>query len=142
MSFERILVTTDLSESGNKALRVAGELATTLNAHLTVLYVQESTHSYPDGVLPHKGHRGPVDMVPEITKKLREVASQVGCTPSECAVIHDASPVEGILDHAKSEGVDLIVMATQGRSGLQRLLIGSTTERVVRHAPCAVLTVR
>lgn len=142
MSFERIMVTTDFSETGNHALRVAGELAATLGAHLTLVFVQEDTISFADGVLPHKDHKGPIDMAPKLEKKLREAASAVGCEPDELAIVKDASPVEGILAHAKAKNIDLIVMATQGRSGLQRLLIGSTTERVVRHAECAVLTVR
>lgn len=142
MAFRRILVTTDLSERGNQALRVASELAGTLGAHLTLLYVQESTLSFVDGVLPHDDHRKPVDLAPKLEKKLRESAAAVGCEPDAFAVVHDASPVEGILAHAQAHDIDLIVIATQGRSGLQRLLIGSTTERVVRHAECAVLTVR
>jgi K+-sensing histidine kinase KdpD len=51
-------------------------------------------------------------------------------------------PAEAITRYATSEDVDLIVMGTQGRSGLSHLLAGSVAERVVRHAPCPVLTVR
>lgn len=142
MAFRRIMVTTDLSEAGNHALRVANELAMMSEAHLTLLVVQEDTLSFADGVLPHKDHRSQVDLAPQLEAKLRAAASAAGCSPDSVAVVKDASPVEGILAHAKAHDIDLIVMATQGRSGLQRLLIGSTTERVVRHAECAVLTVR
>ena len=81
-------------------------------------------------------------MVPKLRAKLEEAATKADCTPDEYAVVGDASPVEGILSHVQKHGIDLVVMATRGRSGLERLLIGSVTERVVRHAPCAVLTVR
>ena len=63
-------------------------------------------------------------------------------TPDEVAVIDDSSPTEGILEYAQKQNVDLIVIATRGHSTLERLLIGSVTERVVRHAKCAVLTVK
>lgn len=142
MTFERIMVTTDLSDVGNHALKVASDLASKVGAHLTLVFVQEDTLSFADGVLPHKDHKAQVDLAPKIEKKLRETASAIGCAPDQLAVVKDASPVEGILAYAKDHEIDLIVMATQGRSGLQRLLIGSTTERVVRHAECAVLTVR
>src|SRR5690606_33884804 len=56
--------------------------------------------------------------------------------------LHHASPVSAICDHAETQGVDLIVAGTHGRRGLDRLLLGSVAERLIRHAPCAVLTVR
>jgi nucleotide-binding universal stress UspA family protein len=60
-------------------------------------------------------------------------------------VVHatrEGHPVVEILDYAKHEAMELIVMGTQGRSGVTHLLIGSVAEKVVRKAPCAVLTVR
>jgi nucleotide-binding universal stress UspA family protein len=61
--------------------------------------------------------------------------------------VHDSrsiagNPVHVITDTAKNDGYDLIVLGTHGRTGLSRALIGSVAERVVRHAPCPVLTVR
>jgi len=52
------------------------------------------------------------------------------------------APWQEIVRLAADEHADMIVMGTQGRSGLDRLLLGSVAERVVRHAPCPVLTVR
>jgi len=57
-------------------------------------------------------------------------------------VTYGLEPMEAILDHARSVGADLIAMGTHGRSGLNRLVFGSTAERVVASAPCPVLTVR
>ena len=125
MTFQRIMVTTDLSEAGNRALQVASDLAANVGAKLTLVYVQEDTLSYADGVLPHKDHHEQVDLTPKLTQQLRDAAAAIGCEPDELAVVKDASPVEGILAHAKAKDIDLIVMATQGRSGLRRLLIGS-----------------
>ncbi len=142
MSFERILVTTDFSDAANAALEVARDLAQRYDAHLTLLYVQEGQRSRADGVLPRASHRGPVDLRPELKKRLAELAKTQGVVPDDIVVLVDASPVEGILDRVQQSNIDLIVIATQGRSSLQRLLIGSVTERIVRHAPCAVLTVK
>jgi len=52
------------------------------------------------------------------------------------------NPAEAIVDYARREGIDLIITATHGRSGLEHALIGSVTEQVMRTAPCPVLTVR
>jgi nucleotide-binding universal stress UspA family protein len=52
------------------------------------------------------------------------------------------APASGIVEYARAADVDLIVMGTHGRSGFGRMLLGSVAERVVRHAPCAVVTVR
>lgn len=58
------------------------------------------------------------------------------------AFVTSGIPKEAIVDHVEDHGVDLVVMATHGRTGVSRVLIGSTTESVVRHSPVPVLTVR
>ena len=52
------------------------------------------------------------------------------------------SPVEAIVDYADEQQIDLIVIATHGRTGLSHVLLGSVAERIVREAPCPVLTIR
>lgn len=52
------------------------------------------------------------------------------------------NPDENIVEEAKKEAVDLIVISTHGRTGLSHMLMGSVTEKVVRHAPCPVLSIR
>jgi nucleotide-binding universal stress UspA family protein len=56
--------------------------------------------------------------------------------------IISGNPAEAIVERARSEGYDLLVMGTHGRTGVQHLLVGSVAEKVVRLAPCPVLTVR
>jgi nucleotide-binding universal stress UspA family protein len=51
-------------------------------------------------------------------------------------------PVEGVVSYATDTGIDLIVIATHGRTGLSHVLLGSVAERIVREAPCPVLTIR
>jgi nucleotide-binding universal stress UspA family protein len=52
------------------------------------------------------------------------------------------NPWRGVCDYAERQGIDLVVIATHGRTGLQHALIGSTAEKIVRHAPCPVLVVK
>lgn len=58
------------------------------------------------------------------------------------AEVARGQPADAIIQFAQERDVDLIVMGTHGRSGLQHVLLGSVAEKVVRHAPCPVLTVR
>jgi nucleotide-binding universal stress UspA family protein len=58
------------------------------------------------------------------------------------SIMRTGTPHQEIVDLATEEGADLVVMGTHGRSGLNRVLIGSVTERVIRFVPCPVLTVR
>ena len=51
-------------------------------------------------------------------------------------------PVQKLVDYAKEQGIDLIVMATHGRSGIEHALLGGTTEKMVRNAPCSVHVIR
>ncbi|MCZ7684405.1 MAG: universal stress protein [Sandaracinaceae bacterium] len=65
-----------------------------------------------------------------------------GVAKTKTALIVSTNAAEGICNYAAKENVDLIVLSTHGRTGLAHLLIGSVAEKVVRHAPCPVLTVR
>jgi nucleotide-binding universal stress UspA family protein len=75
-------------------------------------------------------------MIEESAAKLRKIGIRVD------TITYEGDPPAAILDHAESVGADLIAMGTEGLSGLNRLLLGSTAERVVASAPCPVLTVR
>lgn len=142
MEFRRILTTTDFSAPARAALVVAKDLADRYGAHLTVLHVEEHKSSFPESILPRKSQRPPAPASERSRSRLGDEAALAGVTPDDLAVIRDPSPAEAILAYAAAHDVDLIVIATRGHSALERLLIGSVTERVVRHARCAVLTVR
>jgi universal stress protein A len=62
--------------------------------------------------------------------------------PKTRYLVMDGNPFEKIIDAATDHRIDLIVLATHGRTGVKRLLIGNVAEKVVRHAPCPVLTVK
>lgn len=142
--FRRILVPHDLSESATYALRVAAEVAERHGARLTVLHVLTPFYTGPgyptqDEIAwtpPAEIARDREARLGEIVRKTLGVAAakKVACR----AVMGEAVPA--IL--AAAAAADLVVMSTLGRTGLAHLLIGSVAERVVRHAPVPVLTVR
>lgn len=73
---------------------------------------------------------------------LQKLRDELGLPESTALAVLHGAPFEEITQYAREHDIDLIVMATHGRTGLSHLLLGSTTERVVRHATCPVLTVR
>lgn len=145
MAYQRIVCTTDFSEASDRAVDEAASLAKALGASLTILHVSAPTPAPPTGLFPSEEQVEKVKSAihEKLEEKLERVRAEHGLGP-ETAVAqrHDPSPVEGILRFVEENDVDLVVIATAGRSGLQRWLIGSVTERVVRHAKCAVLTIK
>jgi universal stress protein A len=146
ITLKRILVPTDFGEAAGAALNYGRELARTFGANLDVLYVCENilTRGFgPDGF---------IGADPAIQEDLEESARKhinALLTDDDRAVLH-ARPViitsnmtaNAIIDYAKDSEVDLIIMGTHGRGAVAHLLMGSVAERVVRTAPCPVLTVR
>jgi nucleotide-binding universal stress UspA family protein len=142
-SFRKILVPHDFSAGATHALKVAADLAERQSGRVTVPHVLTPFYSGPGYPTRQEiDWTPPAEMVRDRQTRLQKVveaalgrrAAKVTCR----AVIGEATPA--ILDAAK--GMDLIVMATLGRTGLVRLLIGSVAEKVVRHAAIPVLTVR
>ena len=76
----------------------------------------------------------------EAVRDLEVTGTQAGLTVT--TEISEGVPHEEILQYVTTHGIDLIVMGTKGRSGVDRVLMGSVAERVVRHSPVPVLTVR
>ena len=140
--FRRILVPHDFSTHATHALSVAADLAREHHGRLVVLHVVTPFHpvtGFPeDGaiVVPEldvlAGERDRLEAV--VRRTLRRVQ-----VPIECRVTI-GDPFHRIVDAARR--ADAIVMATAGRTGLSRLVIGSVAEKVVRHARVPVLTVR
>jgi universal stress protein A len=144
MEIRQILAPTDFSESSKQAVAYAYELAQTFGAKLLLLHVvelpvypvevflpsAEGTTLFDD--LERQAHLDLAQLLPEAEDGTVEVRCQaVAGTPSY-----------KIIEIAEAEKVDLIVIATHGRSGLSHLFMGSVAERVVRTAPCPVMTIR
>jgi universal stress protein A len=139
----QILAPTDFSESSKQAVAYAYELAQTFGAKLVLLHVVEELPSYigfipPGGAamllkdLERQAHLDLAEVLPEAEAAGVEVTRQVVL----------GSPSHEIVKVAAAEKVDLIVIATHGRTGFSHLVMGSVAERVVRTAPCPVMTIR
>ena len=146
MQIRSILLPTDFSECGNFALSYAASLARTFGASILCLHVIEP-------MVPTVGYSGMTEPLPlaDISDQLedsaeRELPKIAEC--EECAgldveelIVHGEAASE-IVRVAKDRKVDLIVVSSHGRTGLGRILFGSTAEAVVRHASCPVLVVK
>lgn len=137
----KILVTTDFSEASRAGTRHAAALARSLGASLQYLHVVEPPPRLAgvDAVLvarPEANWEGQARVQLEDLARL-EAPETVPFTTS----VRTGKAVHEILTAAHEGDVDLVVLATHGRSGLEHALLGSTAERVVRHAPCPVMTV-
>ena len=139
--YETILVPTDGSREVEQALEYAFDLATTHNATIRALYVINAA-SY--GGLPiDSALEGVADVVDgsgtAAVGRVEELAP--ADVPVETA-IRRGEPSQVIVAEADATACDLVVMGTHGRGGIDRLLLGSVTERVVRRSPVPVLTVQ
>jgi universal stress protein A len=143
MDIRHILAPTDFSEHANQAVTAAFELARTFGAKLTLLHVVEPSPYLGEFTPPAAGADLVSDLERQASAELARVLPQV--ERAQIAVIRSVvigSPARKIVEAAAAERVDLIVMATHGRTSLSHLLIGSVAERVVRLSPCPVLTIR
>ena len=146
MQIRTILLPTDFSECGNSALVSATELARKFSASIICLHVIEP-------IVPTVGYSGMTEPLPiaDITEQLEDSAERELPKLAECEectgidveemIVHGDAAAE-IVRVAKERDVDLIVIASHGRTGLGRILFGSTAEAVVRHATCPVLVVK
>ncbi|MEF8891152.1 MAG: universal stress protein [Haloferacaceae archaeon] len=137
--YDQILVPTDGSDGTRGAVTHAIDLATTYDAALHTIYVVNTTagvESSVSGVLNALETAGE-NAIDEVIQQ----AEAAGVDRIE-GVVAQGAPHQAILDYADQQDVDLVVMGTHGRTGLDRYLIGSVTERVVRLSDAPVLTVR
>lgn len=143
--FKRILVPTDGSEITAKAVDTAVALARLSGASLRTLCVKEpfpySAISEMQPVPPQEFYDAQERIAAERVKTVMAAATTAGLA-CEGATVEALHPWEAILEQAKNQGCDLIVMASHGRRGMAALLIGSETSRVLTHSPLPVLVVK
>ena len=143
--YQRILFPTDGSEITTKALTQALELARLCGASLHTLAVMEpfpySAISEMQPVPPQEFFDAQQRVAQARVKVVADAAAKAGvaCQAHTVEALH---PWEAILDHAKAQGCDLIVMASHGRRGVSALLLGSETQKVLTHSQLPVLVVR
>lgn len=147
--WQRIAVTTDLSPFAQKGVLRGAQLARAHGAKVLLVLVVEKLWfpPLPLATSTPVSFRGEGDALGEAVafgeQKLKELAaSQFAGLAVETKVVLAASAAAGILDAIEGWKPDLVVLASHGRSGVAHLLLGSTAEKVVRHAPTEVLVVR
>ena len=140
-----ILVPIDFEQESLHALSYARELARQFNATVHVLHVVSDVFAMRGGT------EGSLAAFPRLQATVEESARQElekltsvddGVGSATAVVVASPSPAQAIAAYARDGRVDLIVMGTHGRGGTAGVLMGSVAERVVRTAPCPVLTVR
>ena len=159
LGFQKILCPVDLSGFSLQALELAVKMAANEGATLYLLHVIDNP--YDELYMASITQADPALLELYKTEPYKR-AEVIEATKNHCAVLlkqfsHDlvtsvaqqvsylvetGNPFETIMDVAESYKVDLIVLATHGRTGIKRLVIGNVAEKVVRHAPCPVLTVK
>ena len=145
-SVRKILAPIDFSEPSMKAMASAWELAKEVDAaEMHLIHV----------VTPH--HLLGIESLPVGGREIAREASMIEQSDEELARIKKAelensnkvivatvvgAPAIKVGDYAREQGIDLIVMSTHGRTNADSMLVGGTTEKVIRHATCAVLVIR
>jgi nucleotide-binding universal stress UspA family protein len=140
----RIVVPIDFSEYSKKAFRYAIDFAQTFSAEMILVYVVEpiiypADFSFGQVALPSM-EREIQDRGLEQLQALIEKEVPAGINAR--STIRTGKPFVEIIQVAKEEKADLIVIATHGHSGIEHVLFGSTAEKVVRKSPCPVLSIR
>jgi nucleotide-binding universal stress UspA family protein len=133
---QKVLYATDFSSFSNQAYFHAVSLAEKHHARLTVLFV-----FHPERVLT-PGSKGDIDADRAYWKAQLEQIRPLNPGITVEHVMLEGDPADEIVRHARQMAADLIVMGTQGRTGLDRLLLGSVAEKVLRDAACSVLVVK
>ncbi len=144
MKVEKILFPTDFSEGSFHALPFAVDLSKHYNSKLYILHVIYDVAKATNSHIPHVSSD---ELYKEMSAWAQgEIESccieEIRGLPNVEKVVLKGIPYEEVIKFAEKQKIDMIVMGTYGRKGLERFLFGSTAERVVRRAPCPVMTVR
>lgn len=144
LNIKKIMVPIDFSDYSKSALKYAVNFAKVFNAEMYLIYVVEPMIYPPDFSM---GQIAVPSVNIELDERAREELNKLAQQeiPQEIKkhiIIKTGKPFVEIIESAREEDVDLIIIATHGRSGVEHILFGSTAEKVVRKAPCPVLTLR
>ncbi len=147
--YRNILIATDGSDLALKAVDHGAELAKKTGASAIILTVTESWSGFDMAEDFEKGVTNPIQVYEEAADKtaakvLAEAEKAAKSHGIECKTLHirDSHPAEGIIEAATENGCDLIVMASHGRRGLNRMVLGSQTAEVIAYSKIPVLVLR
>ena len=140
MAAKHILGCVDFSDHSTRALDEVGEYARANGSKVTLIHISD-TQAFipPQSILEQNSSTDEAACRAELAK-LRD--QHLADVEVELAVLSDHAPAKAICEYAEKHGVDLIVVGSHGRGGVERWLIGSVAERVVRHATTNVYVVR
>ncbi len=141
---KKVLVPIDFSDYSKSSLRYAVNFAKKFNAEIYLIYVVEPVIYPPDFSM---GQIAIPSVNAEWDERAREELKNLAKTEipegvKVKTILKNGKPFLEIIDTALEENIDLIIIATHGHSGVEHILFGSTAEKVVRKAPCPVLTLR
>jgi len=144
LNIKKILVPIDFSDYSKSSLKYAVNFARHFKAELSLVYVVEPVVYPPDFSMGQIAVPSiNIDLDQRAKEELENLASKQ--IPPELKVnvlVKTGKPFIEIIETAREENVDLIIIATHGHTGMEHILFGSTAEKVVRKAPCPVLTLR
>jgi nucleotide-binding universal stress UspA family protein len=141
--FKKILCPLDFSEFTDEIVDYAVSIAGKFGAELHFLHVIPNLNYYT----PYESFLTPENLIAlessietEVGKDFDKIMKKIDMPVKK--VIKNGAPFVEIIEYVKAESIDLVVMGTHGRSGIEHILIGSVAEKVVRKSPCPVLTIR
>ena len=142
--FYRVVVPTDFSDCSQEAWELAKRVAAAPDSELVLVHVLTEAPRYGDGILGIESAR----KIRDEARKWAEASLEDWVAKARAegldvrSALRTGVPYEEIVTLARDERADLVVIGTHGRGGMERMLIGSVADSVVRLAPCPVLTVR
>jgi len=142
---KRIMIPVDFSDYSKKALTYAVKFTKNFQAEIYLLYVIEPVNYFTDMGIEDGAGMVITDL--DLPKRAKNELDKLGKQEIQKSVkfhteVREGQPFIEIINYASEKDIDLIFIATHGHTGVQHLLFGSTAEKVVRKAPCPVLSIR
>jgi nucleotide-binding universal stress UspA family protein len=141
--FKKIVCPVDFSEFTDEILHYAVDIAKKYNAELHLIHIIPNLNYFT----PYESFLTPENLIAierniekEVDKDFDKITKTLDMSVQK--VVKTGITFVEIIDYIKTEGIDLVVMGTHGRSAIEHILIGSVAEKVVRKSPCPVLTIR
>ncbi len=141
--FKKIVCPVDFSEFTDEILNYAVDIANKYNAELHLIHIIPNLNYFT----PYESFLTPENLIAierniekEVDKDFDKITKTLDMSVKK--VVKTGVTFVEIIDYIKTEGIDLVVMGTHGRSAIEHILIGSVAEKVVRKSPCPVLTIR